>query len=87
MRAGLSQVRLAQLSGRAKVQIGRWETGLVAPSLDTLLELLRICGFDLALTLQPYQPVDDRRLVALQQQSPEARLERMLRRVEREPER
>lgn len=41
MRAGLSHVQLAERSGKAKVQIGRWETGVVAPSLDTLLELLR----------------------------------------------
>ena len=79
-RAGLSQAQLAERSGKAKVQIGRWETGVVAPSLDTLLELLRACGFDLSLTLQRYEPVDDGRLVALQQQSPGARVERMLRR-------
>ncbi len=52
MRAGLSQAQLAERSGKAKVQIGRWETGVVAPSLDTLLELLRACEFDLSLTLQ-----------------------------------
>ena len=50
-RAGLSQAQLAERSGKAKVQIGRWETGVVAPSLDTLLELLRACGFDLSLML------------------------------------
>ncbi len=70
MRAGLSQAQLAERSGKAKVQIGRWETGVVAPSLDTLLELLRACEFDLSLTLQPYEPVDDGPLVALQRQSP-----------------
>ncbi len=70
MRAGLSQAQLAERSGKAKVQIGRWETGVVAPSLDTLLELLRACGFDIPLTLQPYEPVDDEPLVSLQRQSP-----------------
>lgn len=86
-RAGLSQVQLAERRGKAKVQIGRWETGVAAPSLDTLLELLRACGFDLPLTLQPYEPVDDGRLVALQRQSPRARLERMLATAEQEQER
>ena len=86
MRAGLSQVQLAERSGKAKVQIGRWETGVVAPSLDTLLELLRACGFDIPLTLQPYEPADDGPLVALQRQSPGARLERMLARAEQEQE-
>lgn len=55
---------------------------MVAPSLDTLLEIVRVCGFDLPLTLESYEPVNDRRLVALQRQSPEGRLERMLHRVE-----
>ena len=87
MRAGLSQVQLAERSGKAKMQIGRWETGVVAPSLDTLLELLRACGFDLPLSLQPYEPVDDRPLVALQRESPGARLERMLARAEQEQQR
>ncbi|MCL2419566.1 MAG: helix-turn-helix transcriptional regulator [Conexibacteraceae bacterium] len=79
MRAGLSQAELGERSGKAKVQIGRWETGVVAPSLDTLLELLRACDFDLPLLLEPYQRVDDRRLVELQQQSPGDRVEQMMR--------
>lgn len=65
MRGGLSQAQLAERSGRVEVQIGRWETGVMAPSLDTLLALSRACEFDVPLTLQRYDPVDDRRLVAL----------------------
>lgn len=84
MRAGLSQAELGDRSGKGKVQVGRWETGVVAPSLDTLLELLRACDFDLPLRLEPYEPVDEQALVALQQQSPGARVERMLRRAEQE---
>jgi transcriptional regulator with XRE-family HTH domain len=80
MRAGLSQAQVAERSGKAKVQIGRWETGDVAPSLDTLMVLVRACGFDLRLTLVSYEPVDDARLLELQRQSPEDRVERMLRR-------
>lgn len=78
MRAGLTQAQLAERSGKAKVQIGRWETGNVAPSLDTLLELVRACGFDLPLMLEQYRPVDDRRLTQLQRLSPERRLQNML---------
>jgi transcriptional regulator with XRE-family HTH domain len=81
MRAGLSQGQLAERSGKAKVQIGRWETGVVAPSLDTLLELVRVCGFDLPLLLEPYAPIDDRRLSELQRFSPERRVEQMLDRL------
>jgi transcriptional regulator with XRE-family HTH domain len=82
MRAGLSQVQLAERSSKAKVQIGRWETGLVAPSLDTLLEIVRVCGFDLPLMLEPYQPVDDRPLTQLRRCSPEGRFEHMLSRLD-----
>ena len=81
MRAGLSQAQLAELSGKAKVQIGRWETGAVAPSIDTLLEIVRACGFDLPLLLEPYVPIDDRQLIKLQRYSPERRLTAMLDRL------
>lgn len=81
-RAGLSQVQLAELSGKAKIQIGRWETGQVAPSLDTLREILRLCGFDLSLMLEPYEPVEDHRLMELQRFSPEGRFNYMLDRLE-----
>ena len=87
MRAGLTQAQLSERCGKAKVQIGRWETGTVAPSLDTLLELVRACGFDLPLMLEPYQPVDDRRLTQLQRASPERRVQSMLRRMETEENR
>jgi hypothetical protein len=81
-RAGLSQVGLAELSGKSRVQLGRWESGQVAPSLDTLLELLRACGFDLNLGLVPFEPIDDGRLPQLQRYSPEGRLALMLDRLE-----
>jgi hypothetical protein len=42
---------------------------------------------DIALTLEPYEPVDDEPLVALQRQSPGARLERMIARAQEESER
>ncbi|MHB8693564.1 MAG: helix-turn-helix transcriptional regulator [Solirubrobacteraceae bacterium] len=82
MRAGLSQLQLAERCGKAKVQIGRWETGAVAPNLDTLLEIVRVCGFDLPLMLEPHQPVDDTQLTVLQRYSPERRVQLMLDRVE-----
>jgi transcriptional regulator with XRE-family HTH domain len=81
MRAGLSQGQLAERSGKAKVQIGRWETGAVAPSIDTLLEIVRACGFDLPLMLEPYRKLDDRRLTQLQRYSPERRVQHMLDRL------
>jgi transcriptional regulator with XRE-family HTH domain len=76
------QGQLAERSGKAKVQIGRWETGAVAPSIDTLLEIVRVCGFDLPLMLEPYRPIDDRGLTKLQRYSPERRVQHMLDRLD-----
>ncbi len=78
LRAGLSQVGLAERSGKDRVQIGRYEAGAVAPSLDTLIDLVRACGFDLPLELAPIQDAPANELTALQQLSPERRLDRML---------
>ena len=74
LRAGLNQIELASRSGKDRVQIGRWEAGHVAPSLDTLLELVRACGFDLPLSLVPLEPVAEERLTELQRLSPRAGL-------------
>jgi transcriptional regulator with XRE-family HTH domain len=80
MRAGLSQVELSQRSGKDRAQIARWERDVVVPSLETLRELLRACGFDLELTLVPYQ-ADSKQDALLQkalQRTPQERLQAML---------
>ena len=59
--------------------IARWEQGGSAPSLETLLDLLAVCGFDLPLELADR---DDNALDRLSKNallSPERRVERMLR--------
>ena len=63
--------------------IARWEQGVVAPSLDTLVELLRCCGFDIPLELVPHDPAPDERIAEIQMLSPERRLDRLLERRER----
>jgi DNA-binding XRE family transcriptional regulator len=78
LRAGLSQQELAARSGRERTVIARWEQGSVSPSFDTVIELVRACGFDLPLELAPYDPADDERIAELQMLSPERRLERLL---------
>src|SRR5207237_2181318 len=55
LRAGLTQAQLAERTGRDRSVVARWEQGAVAPSLETLLDLLRACGFDLPLALVPYE--------------------------------
>jgi transcriptional regulator with XRE-family HTH domain len=82
LRAGLSQVALAELSGKDRVQLGRYEAGTVAPSFDTVIDLVRACGFDLPLELIPLDAGADHKLAQLQRLSPERRLDRMLGRLE-----
>jgi transcriptional regulator with XRE-family HTH domain len=80
LRAGLSQVELAQRSGKDRAQLARWERDVVQPSFETLRELVRACGFDLETTLVPYEPdlAQDARLQKILQRSPQERLQAML---------
>jgi len=87
LRAGLTQTELAERTGRDRSVIARWEQAVVAPSLDTLLELVRACGFDLPLELMPY---DDDRVARLQKNlhlSPERRVRRLLTAVDQDDSR
>ena len=82
LRAGLTQETLAERTGKTRPAIARWETGAVAPSLDTLVDLIRACGFDLPLELTQLRPIADEHLTTLQQLSAERRLDEMLGRVD-----
>ena len=62
LRAELSQQELAVRSGKDRTVIARWEQGVVAPSLDTLVQLLRACGFDIPLELVPYDAGPDEQI-------------------------
>jgi transcriptional regulator with XRE-family HTH domain len=80
LRAGLSQVELSRLSGKDRAQLARWERDVVQPSLETLRELLQACGFDLELSLIPYETDQehDARLDKALGRSPQERLQTML---------
>jgi len=79
LRARLTQNELAERTSRERSVIARWEQGAVAPSIETLLELVRACGFDLPLELVPYDPAEEERLRKNALLSPERRLQRFLR--------
>src|SRR5438105_11084765 len=66
LRAGLSQQELAEVSGKDRTVIARYEQGVVAPSIDTLVEILRSCGFDIPLELVPYDSGPDEHRTELQ---------------------
>ncbi len=78
LRAGLTQYELAARTGRDRSVIARWEQGTVAPSAETLVELVRACGFDLPLELVPYESSDAARLRKNALLSPERRVQRFL---------
>jgi transcriptional regulator with XRE-family HTH domain len=78
LRAGLTQYELAERTGRERSVIARWEQGVVAPSVETLVELVRACGFDLPLELVPYDPAARERLHKNALLSPERRVQRFL---------
>ena len=80
-RAGLSQVELSQRSGKDRAQIARWERDVVQPSLETLRELLRACGWDVELALIPYEPdpKHDAKLRVRLDRTPQERLQGMIR--------
>ncbi len=79
LRAGLTQYELADRTGRERSVIARWEQGVVAPSVETLVELVRACGFDLPLELLPYERTGEQRLERNAMLSPERRVLRFLR--------
>ncbi len=56
--------------------IARWEQGTVAPSAETLIELVRACGFDLPLELVPYEPAGADRLQKNSRLTPERRVQK-----------
>ena len=81
LRAGLSQVELAERSGKDRAQIARWERDAVTPSLETLREVMQACGFDLDLQLVLYQPPDASHDAMLREEmarTPQERLVAML---------
>jgi transcriptional regulator with XRE-family HTH domain len=78
LRAGLTQYELAERSGRDRSVIARWEQGTVAPNVETLVQLVRTCGFDLPLELVPYDSSRAERLRKNALLSPERRVKRFV---------
>jgi transcriptional regulator with XRE-family HTH domain len=65
--AGLSQTALAAAIGTAQSVISRWERGVETPRVETLVRILRACGFEPDLVLRPSRNGSHRqpRLVAV----------------------
>ncbi|MDP9184376.1 MAG: helix-turn-helix domain-containing protein [Actinomycetota bacterium] len=52
-RAGLTQRRLAELAGVSQPLLARIEGGVVQPTFDRLVGLVRACGLDLDIRVVP----------------------------------
>ena len=62
LRAGLTQTELSELTGRERSVIARWEQGVISPPIDSLMQIIHACGFDLPLTLMPIDKSADEEL-------------------------
>ena len=53
-RAGLTQKQLAERAGTTQSSIARWESARREPAFQTVVRLIRLCGFVLDVHLEPY---------------------------------
>ena len=79
LRAGLTQAELAELTGRDRSVIARWEQGVMSPPIDGLIEIIHACGFDLPLTLLPIDRSADQELHEALLATPSERVDWLLR--------
>ncbi len=56
--AGLTQAQLAAAIGTKQSVVSRWERGTDSPRVDTLVRVLRACGFEPDLVLRRHDDVD-----------------------------
>jgi len=80
VRAGLTQTELAELLGRNRAQVARWEIGGQEPSFENVASVVEACGFTLTLEKVERQddPVLDDQLRASLLQAPQQRVQVLL---------
>ena len=78
LRAGLTQAELSELTGRERSVIARWEQGVISPPIDSLMQIIHACGFDLPLTLMPIDKSADEELREALLEAPSERVEWLL---------
>jgi transcriptional regulator with XRE-family HTH domain len=77
-RAGLTQRELAERAETTQSAVARLESGRTRPSFDQVLRLIRLCGFRLHVSLDPYDDSDIAQAEALLRLPMEARLDRLI---------
>lgn len=73
-RAGLTQAQLAALAGTTQSAIARLESGRTSPSFDTVRRMMRLCGFNLLVALDPYDDSDLAQAQASLRRTPDKRI-------------
>lgn len=76
-RAGLSQRELAERAGTAQSAIARLESGRTSPSFDTVLRMVRLCGYRLDVALEEYDDSDVAQAEALLRLTVDERVDRL----------
>ncbi len=74
LEADLTQAQLASRLGTDQAAISRWERGRDEPRLSTVRKVLRACGFELHLSIEP-ESVDRSQLRQQLRLTPDERLE------------
>ena len=64
--------------GRERSVIARWEQGVISPPVDSLMEIIHACGFDLPFTLMPIDKSADEELRKALLAPPSERVEWLL---------
>lgn len=77
-RAGLTQRELAERAGTTQSAVARAESGRVDPGFETVRRMMRHCGFNLLVALDPYDDSDLWQASRLLQRAPSDRLDHMV---------
>ncbi|MGI8527964.1 MAG: helix-turn-helix domain-containing protein [Geodermatophilaceae bacterium] len=77
-RAGLTQRELAERAGTTQSAVARAESGRVDPGFETVRRMLRLCGFNLLVALDPYDDSDLWQASQLLKMSPGDRADHMV---------
>lgn len=77
-RAALTQSQLAARAGTTQSAVARLESGRTSPSFDTVVRLVRLCGFRLDVALEAYDDTDVAQAEALLRLSVDERVDHVL---------
>lgn len=77
-RAGLTQRELAERADTTQSAVARAESGRVDPGFETVRRMLRLCGLNLLVALDPYDDADLSQAVRLLKKTPEDRFDQVV---------